>query len=203
MGSGGAPACAWTLLARKGRAMHSARDPAAEVTLRDGLRVYLRPVRADDAAAVRCLFQGLSERSTWLRFFSTCPSLAMVVGWATEVDGDRRLGLVAVAADSGQLIAHAGLERDPRQPDRAEFALVIADRYQGRGLGRVLLGRLVEAADRVGIRWLTGEVLADNHRMLNLLRHSGYVVRPRLRAGVVLVELPTSPSPGAGLIPAA
>jgi hypothetical protein len=55
-----------------------------------------------------------------------------VVDWATEVDNDRRLGLVAIAADSGQLIAHAGVERDPRQPDRAEFAVVIADPYQGR-----------------------------------------------------------------------
>lgn len=183
--------------------MRPARDPAAAVTLRGSVTVHLRPVRADDAAAIRCLFQGLSERSTWLRFFSVCPSLDRVVGWATQVDDDRRLGLVAIATDSGQVIAHAGLERDHRQPDRAEFALVIADRYQGRGLGRVLLGRLVEVANRAGIRWLTGEVLADNHRMLNLLRRWGCSVSLRSSCGVVLVELPTSASPGAGLVPAA
>jgi RimJ/RimL family protein N-acetyltransferase len=183
--------------------MRSTADPAAEVTLRDGVPVHLRPVRADDAAAICRLFQGLSETSRWRRFFSACPDLDKVVGWATEVDNDHRLGLVAIAADSGQVIAHAGLERDPRQPDRAEFALAIADRYQGRGLGSILLGQLAEAAHRAGIQWLTGEVLADNHRMLNLLRRSGCSVGLRLSAGVVLVEVPTSPSPGAGLVPAA
>lgn len=182
--------------------MRSPHDPAAEVTLRDGVTVHLRPVQASDAAAVRCLFQELSETSRWLRFFSACPSLDKVVGWATEVD-DRRLGLVAIAADTGQVIAHAGVERDHRQSDRAEFALAIADRYQGRGLGRILLGQLAEAAHHAGIQTLTGEVLADNHRMLNLLRRSGCSVGLRLSCGVVLVELPTSPSPGAGLVPAA
>jgi RimJ/RimL family protein N-acetyltransferase len=165
--------------------------------------VLLRPVRPADAAAISALFQGLSERSVWLRFFTLCPRLDRVVGWATEAHHDRRLGVVAIAADTGRLIAHAGLERDPRQPDRAEFALVIADPYQGRGLGGVLLGRLVEAARRVGIRWLTAEVLANNHRMLSLLRHAPYPVSLRLSSGVVLAELATSPSPGTSLIPAA
>lgn len=112
-------------------------------------------------------------------------------------------GAVAITADTGQLIAHAGLERDSRQPDRAEFALVVADRYQGRGLGRVLLDQLVEAAQRGGIGWLTAEVLAENHRMLSLLRHSPYPVSLRLSYGVVLAELTTSPSHGSGLVPAA
>jgi len=158
--------------------MRSPHDPAVEVTLRDGVTVHLRPVQADDAAAVRCLFQELSETSKRLRLSSVCPSLDKVVGWATEVD-DHRLGLVALAADTGQVIAHAGCERDHRQPDRAEFALAIADRYQGRGLGRILLGQLAEAAHRAGIQTLTGEVLADNHRMLNLLRHSGLGMGPQ------------------------
>jgi acetyltransferase len=200
---GGAPASAGFLPGRRSQALCCPGDPAAEVTLRDGLTVHLRRVRAEDAATIRCLFQGLSETSTWLRFFTVCPSLDRVVGWATQVDNDRRLGVVAIAADTGQLIAHAGLERDPRQPDRAEFAVAVADRYQGHGLGRLLLGRLVEAARQAGIRWLTGEVLANNHRMLNLLRHSGWVLRLRPSCGVVLVELPTSSSRGASMVPAA
>jgi RimJ/RimL family protein N-acetyltransferase len=203
MRSGGTPAAARTSPGQEGHPRRVAGDPAAAVSLRDGSTVQIRPVRAEDAAAIRCLFQGLSETSTWLRFFTVCPSLDRVVGWATEVDNDRCLGLVAIAADSGQLIAHAGVERDPRQPDRAEFAVVIADPYQGRGLGRILLGRLVEAARQTGIRWLTGEVLANNQRMLNLLSHSGWVARLRLRCGVVLVELPTWSSPSAGMVPAA
>jgi RimJ/RimL family protein N-acetyltransferase len=203
LGSGGAPASAQSSPAPSSDALGSATDSAVEVILADGVTVLLRPVQAEDAAAIRALFQGLSERSTWLRFFTVSPRLDRVVGWASEVDNHRRLGLVAIAGDTGQLIAHAGLERDHRQPDRAEFALVVADRYQSRRLGRVLLGRLLEAARRVGIGWLTAEVLAENHRMLNLLRSSEYPVSLRLSYGVVLAELPISPSPGAGLVPAA
>jgi GNAT superfamily N-acetyltransferase len=203
LGAAGAPALARASPAPSGDALGSAADPAVEITLPGGVTVLFRPVRVEDAAAVRCLFQGLSERSTWLRFFTVCPRLDIVAGWASEVDNDRRLGLVACAADTGQLIAHAGLERDRRQPDRAEFALVVADSYQGRGLGRVLLDRLVEAANCIGIGWLTAEVLAENHRMLNLLRSSEYPVSLHLSDGVVLAELPTSPSLGTGLVPAA
>jgi RimJ/RimL family protein N-acetyltransferase len=203
MSSGGAPASACSLPGRRSQALCCASDPVAQITLPDGLTVHLRPVQAEDGAVIRCLFQGLSETSTWLRFFTACPSLARVVGWATAVDNDRRLGVVAIVADTGQLIAHAGLERDPRQPDRAEFAVAVADPYQGRGLGRPLLDRLVAAAEQAGIRWLTAEVLVNNHRMLNLLRHSGWVISLRLSYGVVLVELPTTPSRGAGMAPAA
>ena len=109
MSSGGTPASASTLLGRTSQALRVAGDPAAAVGLWDGVTVHLRPVRAEDAAAIRCLFQGLSETSTWLRFFTVCPSLDRVVDWATEVDNDRRLGVVAIAADTGQLIA-------PRRP---------------------------------------------------------------------------------------
>jgi RimJ/RimL family protein N-acetyltransferase len=201
--SGGAPASARISPAPSSDALGSATDPEVEIALADGLTVLFRPVRAEDAAAISALFQGLSERSTWLRFFTVCPRLDRVVGWAAEINNHRRLGLVALAADTGQLIAHAGLERDRRQPDRAEFALVVADYCQGRGLGRVLLGRLIEAAQRVGIGWLIAEVLAENHRMLNLLRRSEYPVSLRLSSGVVLAELPTQPAPGTGLVPAA
>jgi acetyltransferase len=203
MSSGGTAAAAPTSPGPKGHSLGVAGDPAAAVRLRDGSTVQIRPVRAEDTAAIRCLFQGLSETSTWLRFFTVCPSLDRVVDWATNLENDRRLGLVAIAPDSGQLIAHAGVERDPHQPDRAEFAVAVADPYQGRGLGRILLGRLMEAARQTGIGRLTGEVLANNHRMLNLLRHSGWIPRLRLGCGVVLVELPTWSSPSAGVVPAA
>jgi hypothetical protein len=84
MSSGGTPASASALLGRTNQALRAAGDPVAEVSLRDGLTVYLRPVRAEDAAAIRRLFQGLSETSTWLRFFSTCPSLDRVVDWGYQ-----------------------------------------------------------------------------------------------------------------------
>ncbi len=183
--------------------MPSRCDCAGEVALRDGSTVRVRSVRAEDAAAVRCLFQGLSETSRWLRWFSACPSLDCVVAWATRVDHARRCGLVATVAGNERLIAHAGFERDDQHPDRAEFAMVVADDFQGRGLGAILLGRLAEVADRAGVATLTGEVLADNQPMLRMLRHSGFPVSFRRTSGVVLVELPTSLTRGAGTVQAA
>jgi GNAT superfamily N-acetyltransferase len=84
--------------------------------------------------------------STALRFFSSFPNLDSAVAWATEVDFQRRYGLVATG-DGGRVLAHAGWEREPDRPERAEVAFAIADAMQGKGLGTILLGQLAEAAD--------------------------------------------------------
>ena len=124
MRSGGTPA--WEPPGRTGRALGAAGDPAAAVRLRDGSTVQLRRVRAEDAAAVRCLFPGaVGDLEVAADLHGLSPP-GRVVDWATKVEDDRRLGLVAITANTGQVIAHAGLERDPGQPDRAEFAVVIA-----------------------------------------------------------------------------
>jgi hypothetical protein len=79
MGPGGASASGGSLSGRSSQARRCLRDPPAEVTLPDGLTVHLRPVRAEDADAIQRLFQGLSETSTWLRFFTVCPAWT---GWS-------------------------------------------------------------------------------------------------------------------------
>jgi hypothetical protein len=89
---------------------------------------------------------------------------------------------------------NAGFERHDRCPDRAEFAMVIADDCQGCGLGRILLGQLAEPADGARVGTLTREMLATNHRMLC---HSGLGVSFRSTGGVVVVGLPTSLDRGA------
>jgi RimJ/RimL family protein N-acetyltransferase len=126
-----------------------------------------------------------------------------VVGWATEVDHRRRDGLVAIAGDNGHVIAHVGFERDDQHQDRAEFAIVIADRYQGRGLGTILLGRLAAMGDRAGVQTFIGEVSADNHPALRMLCHSGFEASFRRMYGVVVVEVPTSPDRMGGTVRAA
>ena len=134
-----------------------------DVALRDGSTVHVRPVRATDAPAVRAFFERLSPESTGLRFFSGFPNLDSAVSWATEVDDQRRYSLVATSGD-GRVLAHAGWERDPDRPERAEVALAIADAMQGKGLGTILLGQLAEAADQAGIGVLGAEVLPHNHQ---------------------------------------
>jgi L-amino acid N-acyltransferase YncA len=174
--------------------MNSPRHHEADVVLRDGSTVHVQPVTAEDAVAVKVFFKGLSAKSIALRFFSSFPDLDRAVRWATEVDDQHRYGLLATSAD-GRVVAHAGWERDPAHPGRAEVAFAIADVMQHNGLGTILLGQLIEAADQAGIAVLSAEVLPQNHRMLHVFRDSGFPLTTRTIPGVVLVELATSRSP--------
>jgi acetyl coenzyme A synthetase (ADP forming)-like protein len=169
----------------------------ADVVLRDGSTVHVRPARSSDAPAVEEMLTGLSDWSRWLRFFSGFPNLEQAVRWATEVDYDRRYGLVATTGADGQVVGHAGFEREPDRPERAEVALEIADAMQGNGLGTILLGQLAEAANEIGVQVLGAEVLAENHQMIKVFRDCGFPVKTHTIPGVILIELPTSLSPEA------
>ena len=175
--------------------MRDPRHRKADVLLRDGSTVHVRPVRVEDAPAVQAFFERLSPESITLRFFCGFPDLDRAVRWATEVD-QHRYGLVATGAD-GRVVAHAGWEREPDRPERAEVAFAIADAMQHHGLGTILLGQLIEAADQAGVAVLTAEVLPQNHRMIHVFRDSGFLVTTRTLPGVVLVELATSRAPAA------
>jgi hypothetical protein len=91
----------------------------ADVVLRDGSTVHVRPARPSDARAMKLLLTGLSDRSRWLRFFSAFPNVPKAARWATEVDNDRRYGLVATAERDGRIVGHAGLEPTAAIPSRS------------------------------------------------------------------------------------
>jgi acetate---CoA ligase (ADP-forming) len=164
----------------------------ADVVLRDGSTVHVRPARPADAPAVEQLLVGLSDRSRWLRFFSGHPNLAKAVQWATEVDYQRRYGLVATTGGDGLVVGHIGFERELERPERAEAAMEIADAMQGEGLGTILLGQLAEAACEVGVEVLTAEVLPENYKMVKVFRDSGFPVTTHTVPGALLIEFPTS-----------
>jgi acetate---CoA ligase (ADP-forming) len=169
----------------------------ADVVLRDGSTVHVRPARLADGPEIERLLKGLSDRSRWLRFFSGFPNLGKAVQWATEVDYERRYGLVAISGADGRVVGHAGFERQPDHPDRAEVAMEIADAMQGKGLGTILLGQLAEAANQLGVQLLDAEVLPENHQMVKVFRDSGFPVTTHSLPGALLIEFPTSPSPAA------
>jgi acetyl coenzyme A synthetase (ADP forming)-like protein len=169
----------------------------ADVVLRDGTTMRVRPACPDDAPALRRLFERLSAESRYLRFFSGAVDTALVVHWAADVDPPRRDGLVAVTGPGGCIVAHAGWERERDRPERAEVALVIDDEFQGRGLGTILLGQLAEGALARGIELFVAEVLPNNYRMIQVFRDSGFAVRIRSLPGVLLVEIPTMLTPDA------
>jgi acetyl coenzyme A synthetase (ADP forming)-like protein len=169
----------------------------ADVVLRDGSTVHVRPSRPADGPAVRELLGELSEKSTWLRFFSGFPNVDAAARWATEVDYTDRYGLLATVGHDGKVVGHAGWEREGNRPERAEVAFVIADPMQGKGLGTILLGQLAEAATEAGVTLFVAEVLPENHRMVGVFRDSGFPLTTHTVPGMILVEFPTSLTPAA------
>ncbi len=165
------------------------RELEREMTLRDGTRARLRPIRADDAPRLIAFYARLIQHTAYQRFFTVMKRLPP--DWArmlATVDYRRRLALVAERgpADDPELIGVARYEPTD-EPDAAEVAFVVLDGWQGRGLGMVLLYQLLEAASARGIRRFCAYVLADNARMLDLLRRFTDVQQSSIESGVVTV----------------
>jgi len=166
----------------------AAADRAADVALLDGSRVHIRAVWADDEQRLEAFFRSLSPTSRRLRFFTLGGDLAAAAHQETQVDNE--LGLVAITGSDDTIVGHAFCA--VLGGGRAEVALAVADQYQGRGLGMILLDRLAELAAARGIRVFEAEVLPENDRMLALFRDSPYPVAVERTPYDVHVTLLTS-----------
>jgi RimJ/RimL family protein N-acetyltransferase len=138
--------------------------------LRDGTLVYVRPIRPTDRDLLADGLAHLSDASIHARFLSPKPHLsANELTYFTEVDGHDHVALVVLRADDpGHLLGVGRWIRLPDDPTTAEAAIVIADDYQGQGLGRRLGQLLAVAAGEHGITSFTATMLADNiasHRL--------------------------------------
>jgi acetate---CoA ligase (ADP-forming) len=162
----------------------------ADVVLRDGSTVHLRPVRCGDEAALLDLFDRLGRDSRTLRFFSGAPDLEGAAREMADVDYTERYGLVAMRGEGGQLVGHGTYLHGA--PGRAEVAFAVADELQGQGLGTILLAHLAEVAEDNGIALFVAEVLPQNHRMVEVFRESGFPVEIRSIPEAIEVQLPTS-----------
>ncbi len=175
-----------------------AATPASEeLHLRDGTAVTLRAVRPDDKEELLRGFARLSPASRYMRFHSFKQALSEGdLRYLTECDGNDHFAIGAVTPshdlreDVG--IGIARFVRDPREPDLAEAAITVADDYQGKGLGKLLLLRLVEGARERGVRRFRAEVLAENTPMVHLLRAAGAQVVLTDGKSLVL-EVPITP----------
>ncbi|MBI1735375.1 MAG: GNAT family N-acetyltransferase [Candidatus Rokubacteria bacterium] len=174
------------------RAAPASPPGAADVVLRDGSTVHVRPVRPDDEPRVLAFLQALGPRSRWLRFFSVASErfLTQAAHAHATAAPPREFGLVALAGVAPVIVAHGHYV--VVDGHRAEIALAVADAWQGRGLGTLLLGQLAEVAAEQGIDVLEGTVVPDNHAMLEMLRESGFAVDVRRGPGEIQVTIRTS-----------
>ena len=165
-------------------------DRHAHLVLRDGERVPVRGIRAEDAPALQRLVARSSDRSVELRFFGPMKELSDEAARRfADVDEDKRFALVALDPDDeGEIVGVARYEREGGT-DGAEYAALVEDRFQGKGLGVELTRRLVLAARERGVRRLHALVMRDNVRMLRLLRSLGLPERRRWEDGLEHVEV--------------
>lgn len=158
---------------------HRSAAPCAWA-LPGGAHAQLRPLAPGDVDAERAFFNGLSLDARHQRFHFGLRELSpALLRLLTEVDQRRhRAWVLALCAPGQPLIADARFVADPDQPGEAEFALAVADAWQGRGLGRRLTSHLIAEARRDGVQWLFGDVLVENRRMLGLMRDFGMQLQP-------------------------
>ena len=150
----------------------------------------MREIRAEDAPALRRLVGRSSERSIELRFFGPVKELSEEEARRfAEVDGKDRFALVALdPEDEDEIVAVVRYEREG-DTDGAEYAVLVEDRFQGRGLGSGLTRCLIEGAKERGIRRLHALVLRENGRMLRLLQSLGLTERKRWENGLEHIEI--------------
>jgi acetyltransferase len=143
-------------------------------TLPDGTDVALRPIRPEDEPLLHDLTAHMTPEDLRLRFFVPLHGLSHeLAARLTQIDYDREMALVAL--DQGMVL---GIARYFADPDRltAEYAIAVRSDWHGRGVGYLLMRRLIAVARQAGIGELVGEVLHENHTMLAMCRELGFRV---------------------------
>jgi GNAT superfamily N-acetyltransferase len=152
--------------------------PGDRVTLANGRSLHVRPVGPRDANAEQAFVAGLSPVARFRRFhFGLIELPDALLRAFVNADQQRHVALVAEATDDRRIVADARyvLEGGTRT---AEFAIAVSDAWQGLGLGRHLMRRLLARARRSGLEWLCGDVLTENTPMLALMNRLGARLTP-------------------------
>ena len=151
--------------------MINERQEGRKLTLPDGVVVPVRTILPDDAPALQRLHGRLSEQSIRLRFFGPMKELSdQKAKHFAHVDGANRYALVALDPQKQEeIIAVVSFSREGCA-DKAEYAALVEDKWQGCGVGLSMTRQLIDEARNRGIRYLYGLVMPENRRMLKLLR---------------------------------
>jgi acetyltransferase len=170
-----------------------------KITLADGTVLLLRPVRPEDEPGFHEGFKRLTPRDIRMRFFASMKTLPhTLAARLTQIDYDREMALIAVTlgpderepVGGGEVLGVVRIAADPDNR-RAEYAVIVRSDVQQRGLGRILMDRIIAYARRRGIGEIFGHVLEENTGMLEMCRHLGFsLTAVPDEPGLVRVTLP-------------
>ena len=149
-----------------------------KVQLNDGMDIVIRPIRPEDAEIEAKFVRGLSSEAKYFRFMNSLQELSqeMLVRF-TQIDYHNEMALIAVTStDAGE--EQVGVARYTTNLDKTscEFALVVSDKWQGRGIAHQLMESLMEVARDRDLQSMEGQVLSNNTRMLELVASLGFSV---------------------------
>ena len=154
------------------------RELESEATLRDGTAIHLRPIRPEDELRVVELAANQSAEDRRMRFLTSMRGISHeLAARLTQIDYDREVALVAEPRERGVIW---GVVRFAADPDniRAEYAVAVRTDMKGRGLGYLLMGRMLAIAKARGLSEIFGEVLRENEPMLKMAQEFGFEIAP-------------------------
>jgi acetyltransferase len=145
-------------------------------TLGDGMRVLLRPLKSEDGALYPEFFRHVTPEDARLRFFHPIsqPSPAMIRQFV-ELDYDRTMAFVAIRQDKGELLGVSRLHCDQFR-SHGEYAVIVRSDHKRRGLGRLLMHRIIDWGSATGLERVHGQVFGYNQPMLKMCEEFGFVV---------------------------
>jgi len=166
------------------------------VTLRDGRKLLLRPIRPEDEPAHYEFFSHLSPEDLRYRFFGIVRELShQEMAKLTQIDYEREMAFIATTEGRGEggdgTPVTLGEVRAAGKPDNnsAEFAIIIRSDGKGLGLGTILMDKIIRYCRARGTKWLTGQALLDNQGMQGLAKKMGFSVRKDADDEVVEMKL--------------
>jgi acetyltransferase len=155
-----------------------------QVILQDGTQVTIRPIRPDDAPKLQIAFKRLSTQSIYYRFLQVFAQLTdQQARDFANLDYYQRMALVAETQEAGEssligVARYAVLSGD--EPGLAESAVVVIDEYQKRGLGSLLLQRLVRYARSHDVRAFLATVHVSNAQIMRFIKRSGFPAEKKM-----------------------
>ena len=161
------------------------------VTLRDGSKVFLRPLKPEDAALYPDFLGEVTADDLRLRFFAPMRQVSpTLIDKLIHYDPAHAMAFIAIDEASGKMLGVVRLH-DDESGDSAEFAILVRSRLKGRGLGWLMMKHMIAYARDKGLQHVRGQVLAENSSMLTMCEELGFHSKddPEER-GVKQVDLP-------------
>jgi len=152
------------------------REYISNESLIDDTEVQFRPVRPEDEPRLKDIVAHMTPEDQRFRFFVPMKELSHQLGARlSQVDYDREMALIAESTDGAIAIGVAHYSADPDN-QQCEFAIAVRSDWKRRGVGHLLMTRLIGIARDHGIKEMLGDVLRDNEAMLDLCRNLGFVI---------------------------